>query len=219
MRLVTSMSAATLAAVFMCAGSATAGITVYDNFGPDHDGFDYNWGLGWSVAGENVPAQFGVEQAFLFTPGESGPVSDIWVAMWYAPIDPGADEVIVRLAENTNGAYPQLDDVMESWTITDFESWSAWSEPHHLAGDGGSYLNAGTSYWLWAAAANDTTWTGWCMNLDPALTLPHTMRREGEDWLSVGNETASAFRVDVVPAPTSLGALGLGGLLALRRRR
>jgi hypothetical protein len=210
--------AAAVSAGSALAGLAAANITVYDNFGPGNGGFDYNWGLGWTVAGEDVPNQFGVEQAFLFTPSDSGPVSDIWVAMWYVPLDAGVDEVVVRLAENTNGSYPLLADVMQEWTISDFEDWSAWSPPHHLVGDGGSILEAGTSYWLWAAPANDTTWTGWCMNLDPGLTLPHTLRREGEDWLAVGNETASAFRVDVVPMPGSVGLLGVAGLLATRRR-
>ena len=36
------------------------------------------------------------------------------------------------------------------------------------------------------------------MNENPSLTCPHAMRREGEKWLPVSNETASAFRVDVV---------------------
>jgi hypothetical protein len=37
------------------------------------------------------------------------------------------------------------------------------------------------------------------LNIDPTLTCPHTLRREGEDWLPVFNETASAFRIDVQP--------------------
>ena len=51
--------------------SLVAGTTIYDNFGPDHDGFDYNWGLGWTIAGPDVPAQFGVEQAMGFTAAET----------------------------------------------------------------------------------------------------------------------------------------------------
>jgi hypothetical protein len=92
---------------------------------------------------------------------------------------------------------PTEEDVLEEWTITDFEDWSAWSPPHHLAGSGASVLEEGQSYWLWAVAASDTTWTGWCLNIDPYLTLPHTLRRENEDWLPIANETASAFRVDL----------------------
>ena len=48
---------------------------MYNNFGPGHDGWDYYWGLGWTVAGEDVAAQYGVEQAFSFVSTASGPVT------------------------------------------------------------------------------------------------------------------------------------------------
>jgi hypothetical protein len=193
-------------------------VTVYNNFvGPDHDGWDYDWGMGWTVAGENVPAQYGVEQAMLFYPSASGPVSDIWVAMWYVPLDSQPDVVTLRLAHNPNGLPPTPQDVMEEWTITSFQSWSQWNPPQHLVGSGTSYLEQGASYWLWASGGS-TTWCGWCLNKNPSLTCPHTLRREGENWLPIGNETASAFRVDVVPEPTALILLG-ACLPALRRRR
>lgn len=210
---------ATVGLVVALASAAGANITVYNNFGPDNDGWDYNWGLGWTVAGDGLDQQFGVEQAFLFTPSESGPVSDIWVAMWRVPFVPGPHEVVYRLAHNTNDAFPEMGDVMQEWTLDQFEPWTDWSPPHHLEGDGTSYLQAGQSYWLWAQATLETTWTGWCMNVDPSLTLPHTLRRDGEDWLPIGNDTASAFRVDVIPAPGSIGVLALAGLAGLRRRR
>ena len=172
-------------------------VTVYNNFGPEHNGWDYNWGLGWTVAGENLPSQFGVEQAMLFYPSASGVVTDIWVAMWYVPRDNWPDVVTLRLARNPNMQPPRPEDVLEEWTISEFEPWTHWSEPRHVEGSGASFLERGEAYWLWAAAATDTTWCGWCMNIDPAFTCPHTLRREGENWLPIGNETASAFRVDV----------------------
>jgi hypothetical protein len=193
-------------------------VTVYNNFGSDHDGWDYNWGLGWTVAGEDVSAQYGVEQAMGFTSTATGFVTDIWVAMWYVPLDGGYDEVTLHLAANPNNKPPRPEDIMESWVITDFESWYDWSPPHHLIGNGSSPLEEDKSYWLWAVGG-PTTWCGWCMNIDPAFTCPHTMRREGEDWLPIGNETASAFRVDVlIPEPAFLTLLLPAGLLALLRR-
>jgi hypothetical protein len=193
---VLSVTAAGLLAVTLVSTTG-AQITVYNNFGPDHDGWDYNWGLGWTVAGEDVPSQYGVEQAMGFVPTASGFVSDIWVAMWQVPFEPGYDEVTLRLARNPDNLPPTEEDVMEEWTMTDFPSWDDWSPPHHLVGSGTSYLEEGESYWLWAVGG-PTTWCGWCMNIDPGLTCPHTLRREGEDWLPIGNETASAFRVDVL---------------------
>jgi len=183
-------------AVALMVPALAAALTVYDNFGPDHDGFDYNWGLGWTVAGENVPAQFGVEQAMSFTATATGLLSDIWVAMWYVPLDGQYDEVTVYLVRNPAGGPPQPGDVLEQWTITEFGSWSQWNPPQHLVASGSTVIEAGASYWLWAVGG-DTTWCGWCMNIDPGFTCPHAMRREGEDWLPVADETASAFRVDV----------------------
>ena len=214
------LSAAAIAVAMVTSffvSATSAEITVYNNFGPEHDGWDYNYGLGWTIAGEDVAAQYGVEQAMGFTSTASGPLSDIWVAMWSVPMDPAYDEVVLRLARNPDDVPPTEADVMEEWTITGFESWTQWSPPHHLESSGASYLEEGESYWLWAVAG-DTTWTGWCMNIDPALTTPHTMRREGEDWLGIGDETASAFRVDLVPEPGTLGLL-MVGVLALAKRR
>jgi len=108
--------------------------TVYNNFGAGHSGWDYNYGLGWTVSGENVPSQYGVEQAMSFRATASGTVSDIWVAMWYVPFEPQVDVVTVRLAKNPNGQPPLPQDVLEEWTITEFEDWSQWNEPQHLRG-------------------------------------------------------------------------------------
>jgi hypothetical protein len=197
-----------LVAVVLVVGSpALARVTTYNNFGPGHDGWDYNWGLGWTVAGENVPAQFGVEQAMAFEATASGTLSDIWVAVWYVPLDSQPDLVTVYLARNPSGLPPRPEDILEQWTITQFGSWSQWNPPQHLTGNGSTIITQGDSYWLWAVGG-PTTWCGWCLNLDPALTCPHTMRREGEGWLPVGNETASAFRVDLAEDPASMPESG-----------
>ena len=173
-----------------------AQITVYNNFGPGHEGWDYDYGMGWTVAGENVPSQYGVEQAMGFQSTANGVVTDIWAAFFYCPIDTLTDVVTVMLARNPAGNPPAPDDVMEEWTLTEFENWYQWSPPHHLQGNGTSILREGDWYWLWAVGG-ETTWCGWCLNIDPYLTCQHTLRREGENWLPIANETASAFRVDV----------------------
>ena len=172
--------------------------TVYNNFGPGHEGWDYNYGLGWTVAGDSVPQQYGCEQAMLFQSTVNGIVTDIWVAFFYVPMSTMADTVTIRLTGNPQGLPPTFEDIMEEWIITEFEDWYQWSPPHHLQGNGTSELEEGESYWLWAVGT-ETTWTGWCMNIEPTLTCPHTLRREGENWLPISNETASAFRVDYGP--------------------
>lgn len=191
----------TIAGVLLAAAlthGAGAGVTVYNNFGAGHDGWDYNWGLGWTVAGKDVNAQYGVEQALAFTSTADGALSDIWVAMWYVPLDSGYDQVTLRLTANPDNQPPEEDDVLEEWTLTEFDSWSQWNPPIHLVSSGDTMLEAGVSYWLWALGG-DTTWCGWCLNENAGLTCPHTLRREGENWLPVADETAGAFRVDVSP--------------------
>lgn len=177
-------------------GTTESQTTVYNNFGPDHDGWDYTYTTGWTVAGEDVEQQYGVEQAMSFESTEEGYVTDIWVGFFYVPSSNDPDTVTIRLVPNPTGAPPDTNDILEEWILTEFTSWSQWDPPIHLEGNGTTFLEAGYSYWLWAVA-HDETWAGWCLNSDPALTCPHAMRREGEDWLAVSDETASAFRVDV----------------------
>ncbi len=170
--------------------------TVYNNFGPEHDGWDYNYQTGWTVAGVDVEQQFGVEQAMEFESTADGVVTDIWVGFFYVPMSSMADTVTIRLVANLFGLPPDTTDILEEWLLTDFDSWNQWDPPIHLEGNGTTMLENGASYWLWALA-EETTWTGWCMNINPTLTCQHTLRREGENWLSISYETASAFRVDV----------------------
>jgi hypothetical protein len=190
-------------AVILLVSISPAQITVYNNFGPEHGGWDYNYGLGWTVAGENVPAQYGVEQAMGFQSTANGTVSDIWVAFFYVPLDTVSDQVTIRLTSNPQWLPPDTANVMEEWVITEFESWSQWDPPHHLQGSGATQLEDGMNYWLWAVAEEET-WCGWCMNIDPVLTCAHTMRREGENWLPIAYETASAFRVDITATPVTV---------------
>ena len=189
---------ATIALAAALASAAHAQQTVYDNFTDDHDGFGYNWGIGWTVAGEDVPQQYGVEQAIAFTPAASGALADVYVPVWYVPFAGGADEVTVHIATN-DGAPPTPDDILESWLLTEFPDWNDWAPPHHLVSQDHPQLDADASYWIWMQGG-PTTWCGWAHNSDPTLTLPHTLRRENEDWLPIFNETASALRVDVADA-------------------
>ena len=182
--------------LFLFVNITNAQQTGYNNFGDAHNGWDYNWGLGWSIAGDNVTSQFGIEQAMGFEPTEGGFVTNIWIAISYVPMSSSADTVIIRLTDNPNGLPPEESNILEEWMLTDFDNWSQWNTPIHLEASNTTMIETGHDYWLWAIA-KETTWTMWCMNEDAAFTCPHTIRREGEDWLPIGDETASAFRVDV----------------------
>jgi|GEM_PF-1363386 len=171
-------------------------VTVYNNFGQEHNGWNYNYQLGWTISGNNVTAQYGVEQALGFQSEFDGIVSDIWLAISLVPSSTQPDTVIFRLTTNPLGLPPDTSNILEEWILTEFQSWTQWNNPIHLIGNGTSELLAGQSYWLWAIG-KETTWCMWCMNEDPDLTAPHTIRRENENWLSISNETAGVFRVDI----------------------
>jgi Secretion system C-terminal sorting domain len=177
--------------------NANGQVTVYNNFGAGQDGWDYTHTTGWTISGYDVAQQYGVEQAMGFESTADGMMSDIWLAVSYCTPSSLPDTVVVFLVENPDGLPPDSANIIEEWTIAGFGSWSQWNTPFHLEGNGTSYLQEGKSYWLWAIG-KETTWTMWCLNEDPALTCPHTIRRENEDWLNISNETAGAFRVDVI---------------------
>ncbi len=204
--------------------AAAAMSTVYNSFGPGHGGWDWMYNSGWAIRGEGFsgPGLYGVEQAFAFVSPTSGPATDVWIGLFANPTLPEPDEVTIRLACNPAGYPPTPADVMEEWTLDTFPSWDAWSPPRHLVGSGASVLQEGHSYWLWATAG-ETTECGWGLNggdsYNPQLLLPHTLRREGQNWLPIANETVSAFRVDVLPEPSTLVLLGGGAISQLARAR
>lgn len=49
--------------IFLFTITAISQETIYNNFGDGHGGWDYNWGLGWTIAGDSITSQYGVEQA------------------------------------------------------------------------------------------------------------------------------------------------------------
>jgi len=193
--------------------------TAYSNFSSDHEGWGYNYDQGWFIVGKNVNEKQGQEHAFRFMSAASGIVSDIWVPIWTFGGYPDS-KVTLRLARARGALPPQPEDVMETWTITDFRiNGGHYIHPTHLIGNGGSRLEQGQAYWLWAAGA-DRTLCVWGYNSDPHLLLPHTVRTSGWGWRPITDETASTFRVDVViPEPAMLAFLAAGVLALLGRRR
>jgi len=184
------------ALIFALSANINGQTSIYNNFGVGQDGWDYIYTGGWTISGYNVAQQYGVEQAMGFESSSDGVLSDIWLAISYCNPSSLPDTVVVFLCSNPEGLPPDSANIMEKWTITDLYSWSQWNTPIHLKGNGSSLLQEGYSYWLWTIG-KETTWAMWCYNVDGSVLCPHTIRREGEDWLSISNETASAFRVDV----------------------
>jgi hypothetical protein len=171
-------------------GAGGSKTTVYDNFQPD---WVSRYSGGWALAGKYGGNRFGVEQAMGFTPTQSGKLSDIWVGLSRGPTD-RVKEVVFKISPDSGG---RPGAVMESWSVTDsVVEWGQKAPPHHLIGTGKTNLAAGTSYWVWATA-EDSTALSWNFHVEAAFTCPHTLKRDGQDWLPNSKETCSVFRVDV----------------------
>ena len=170
-------------------------VTVFNSFGTGHNGWDYNFEYGDRIIGPYASTQHSSwEEAFSFQSNTNGTVSDIWVAISMIPLSTEADTVTIRLTSNPYGLPPDTSNIMEEWTLTEFQSNSQWNTPIHLTGKGTSKLLDGESYWLWALG-KDTTWCIWCAG-DPDIFALHALRIAGI-WHIMGAGTSSAFRVDV----------------------
>ena len=91
----------------------------------------------------------------------------------------------------------------------------------------GINVNAGTTYWLVVGATmsaaggdwlgttlpNETSSIGWTIG-DAAYVFAAP---PGPGWIPIG--TAGRFTINLIPAPGAAALLGLGGLVAARRRR
>jgi hypothetical protein len=164
--------------------------TLFDNFGP---AWDYNTGFGWSISGKDGHNESTYEQAMAFTASRSGLLKDIWVALSHGPMYT-AREVRLMIADDLGG---RPGDVLESWEIQSIGEWDHKNPPHRVSSSGNTWIEEGRQYWLWAVC-DDSTFATWNMVTDYRTVCPHTLKRGGDDWLPVGYETASAFRVDIV---------------------
>ncbi len=169
--------------------------TVYNSFGAGHNGWNYFYQYGDPITGSNVYTTYSYELAYGFQSSFEGVVKDIWLAISMVPDGPEADTVIIRLTDNPNGLPPDTNDILEEWTLTEFEPSYQWTPPVHLIGNGTTKLFNGQSYWLWALG-KDSTWCIWSPSDDPLFTTQFTIRFDG-DWFYITEGTSTAFRIDI----------------------
>lgn len=197
--------AACLWSVVLTAG-VQAEVVVFDNFGA---GDSYDTGDVWAFrAGETD-----LDLAMSFTPSQGGPLSDVWFVTCLLV---GDNELDVWVMNDTDG-HPGS--VLESWHFSG--AMGAWGEiipPTHPVGDGTTLLAAGTQYWLAVSATGPDAYAGWYWN-DTGDVGTVASRTDLGNWNTLADVTRGAFRVAVVPEPTTLSFLGLASLGMIRRRR
>lgn len=179
-------------------------VTVYNNFGPGNNGFEYETSMSWLIAGFFTGFNY-VEQAQSFMPGESGYLSDVYVGLMEAFL---FDEGTIKLAPDMGGL-PSEDNILESWVINDLPS-NGGGEPRpatHFLSTEHPYLTAGQTYWIWISAEDGSS-AAWGDNVTGAIG--HMAQRGyvnyvGYVWVDMGSQTLGALQVDITYEPTGIG--------------
>ena len=191
---------------FTCAAMAN---TVYNNFGPGNEGFEYATGESWMIAGNNSYFNY-VEQAHAFVPIESGYLSDIYIGLMEVL---GVNECTVRLVPD-NGDPPSEADTLETWLLhADDLPSGGGGEPRpatQLVSAVMPYLTAGQSYWIWVKVDSGSS-ASWGENVTGATGRMKEFVWVDEhyqyEWVDIANGYAKgAMRVDIfdgTPAPTA----------------
>lgn len=211
---------AAVLALFLPGTGVVRATIVYDNFAA---GNGYNTTTGWPVGNDFVG---GVEtQAETFTPGTSGTLTRITIAMDF--IGGATNQASVAL-ETSSGGQPS-GVVLESWTPSGFGPQGVNNPPTILNDVLNVSLTAGTQYWIVASATDPTSSLSWQWNSIGVIASHGTSFDGGATW-QIGPATQGAFRVEVggqgptVPEPSALTLLCLGGVVLagfsrLRMRR
>lgn len=203
----------TVVALTLSAGSAASGAVAYDNFGP---GDSYDTGYAHYIV-QATTTDFGgisLRHGQQFTSGATGDADTFKFVMGLYEgtpsvtlrlyTDSGSDTIGTQIGTGFTGAFTS-----DAITVFDISA-AGWS------------LTSGEKYWVTAQAAVNSviTWNGNNINdnsgaTDAALGSNAT----SHNYSPAGGPPLGVFAIEVVPAPASVALLGLGGLMAVRRRR
>lgn len=196
------------------AGGAASADTIFDTGTPD-GGFLGYYGFDLFVD-QSV--------AIAFTTGQDYTLDQ--VGLWMMSnnfASPGAEYTISLRTDAAGGMTIPGDTVIESWDVqTAAVGWNPILETVDSVLN--PVLTAGTTYWIVAesdgSAGSNAVWVA-SNQLDSVYHSIQNVFNPGGDWISGYTTGAPGMVINGTPVPAPAGAamLGLGGLLAARRRR
>lgn len=169
----------------------------YSSFGP---GDSFNVSSGWSIGGS-------IEQrvAFQFTSASTGVLASVEFA--YFTGAPGT--LNVELFEDSSDT---IGNQMVVWGTSPSGPITTLNNVFPSVA-----LTAGNKYWLQVSGVTSTGANGgWNLNDQNLFSNAYYWSTSGSGYTSL---QTSAFRVNTVPEPASMAALGLGALALVRKRR
>ncbi len=177
-------------------------------------GDTYNTNNGATISGSSgrVGAEF--VQGFQFTSANTGSIGQMVIAMGHVS---GTPQVTMRLyADNSNTLGSQFGS--DFTTTVNAGSFGAGTEViTRDVSAAGWTVTAGQKYWLMAQSANDSL-LAWNFSTDGVVRRGTVIQNGGSPSYYDGGR-GMAVRLEAVPEPASMIALGAGLLAVARRRR
>ncbi len=200
----------TLIGLGLAAASLSSAQVFVNTFG---SGDTYNTGSGATVSGLGGPLAAENIQGFRFQVANTGSVGQMVVAMGHVA---GTPQVTMRLfADNSNTLGSQVGS--DYTTTVNSGSFGGGTEviTRDVSGAGWT-VTAGQNYWLMAQSANDA-WLAWNFSTDGNTYTRALITNGGSP--GYFDSEGMAVRLEAVPEPASMIALGAGLLAVARRRR
>lgn len=190
----------------MALGAAVFAQIAYSNFGT---GDSYNNFMGWTVGG---PFPDKDRTAMQFTANITGTLVGVRFASWYVT---GSSDLDILLREDSAGS---VGPVMKSWSITRTDPTSTIASLTNT--DLSVIVNAGSTYWL-DISTNTDGHHAWNVNDQSVLGRRAVSIDNGTSWTYADSQTIGVFdvRLEPVPEPASMIALGAGAAALIARRR
>lgn len=182
--------------------ASSQAIVAFSNFGA---GDSYNTGSGWSLLSGSHGSQYISHQ---FVSGASGSLESIEVAFGHVA---GTNDYSISLLMD-GGDVPGGG--ITTWSGVTAGSFGSGGAPIMVInGFPSIVLSSGTKYWVEVKPTSGDTWGAWNFNDQGDTRL---MSVSGG---APSTADSGAFRVNVVPEPASMAALGLGAVALIRRRK